>query len=69
MPQVPEDVLEKEFLNLLEDAIIDLEDTEEKPIELSNLQEQYNRIQDKKARLKYLFIEGDIPKNEYKKIC
>ncbi|MEI4614225.1 recombinase family protein [Bacillus cereus] len=67
MPQVPEDVIEKEFLNLLEDAIVDLDDTEEKPIELSNLQEQYNRIQDKKARLKYLFIEGDIPKNEYKK--
>ncbi|PGC94628.1 recombinase family protein [Bacillus toyonensis] len=67
MPQIPEDVIEKEFLNLLEDVIIDLDDTVEQPVELSNLQEQYNRIQDKKSRLKFLFVEGDISQNEYKK--
>ncbi|GAB6474366.1 recombinase family protein [Bacillus cereus] len=67
MPQIPESVIEKEFLSLLEDIIIDLDDTVDQPVELSNLQEQHNRIQDKKARLKYLFIEGDISQNEYKK--
>ncbi|MCE0554448.1 hypothetical protein LQK80_24610 [Bacillus thuringiensis] len=48
MPQVPENILEKEFLNLLEDAVVELDASDEKPVELSNLQEQYNRIQDKK---------------------
>ncbi|MGG5739730.1 recombinase family protein [Bacillus cereus group sp. IBL03679] len=67
MPQVPEGVVEKEFLNILESVIVDLDDNIEPPMELSNLQEQYNKIQEKKSRLKYLFIEGDIPKNEYKK--
>ncbi|PFL21690.1 recombinase RecB [Bacillus cereus] len=67
MPQISEDVIEKEFLSLLEDVIIDLDDTVDQPVELSNLQEQYNRIQEKKSRLKFLFIEGDISQNEYKK--
>ncbi|PGS68287.1 recombinase RecB [Bacillus cereus] len=67
MPQIPEDVIEKEFLNLLDDVIIDLDDTVDQPVKLSNLHEHYNKIQDKKSRLKYLFIEGDISQNEYKK--
>ncbi|MDZ5607068.1 recombinase family protein [Bacillus pseudomycoides] len=67
MPQIPEEVLEKEFLNLLNGVIVDLDTTVEQPVELSNLQEQYNKIQNKKDRIKYLFKEGDIPKLEYKR--
>ncbi|MDC2863820.1 recombinase family protein [Bacillus sp. BP-3] len=67
MPQISEDILENIFLDILNGVIVDLDTSIEPPIELSNLKEQLNKIQDKKSRLKYLFIEGDIPQLEYKR--
>lgn len=70
MPQVPEDVLQNEFLRLIGNIQVEeelkIEETERiKP--LNTLQDQLKQIENKKNRLKELYIEGDITKQDYKK--
>jgi site-specific DNA recombinase len=69
---IAEESIEKEFLSLLsyDDPDLNIETKlgkDEALIDNEIIDKQLAKLENKKGRLKELYLEGDIPKSEYKK--
>ncbi|MDP4085999.1 MAG: recombinase family protein [Bacillota bacterium] len=70
LPTIAEESIDQAFIEMLDLAKTDLElgdDHEPLGISLQELDKQLNRIKERKERLKELYIDGDISKDDYKK--
>ncbi|MFS0904166.1 recombinase family protein [Priestia aryabhattai] len=63
LPVIPTEVIESEFLRLLKADVLYSEP--EKEIDTSSIQKQLRSLERKIERLKELYIEGDIEKEDY----
>jgi site-specific DNA recombinase len=70
LPTIAEKSIDQAFLEMLELAKTDLElSTDHEPLGISNqeLDKQLARIKERKDRMKELYIDGDISKDDYRK--
>lgn len=66
LPVIAEDTIEQEFIKALEYIRVDTQPVQTSQPDVSQLKKELKKINTRKERWKELFVEGDIPKKEYK---
>jgi site-specific DNA recombinase len=66
MPVLAEDTIEQEFINSLEYVPVETEAPDQEEVDKKEIQKELKRIENRKANIKELFLDGDLSKKEYK---
>jgi site-specific DNA recombinase len=66
MPVLAEDTIELEFIKSLDYVPVDTDVPEQDEIDYVEIKKELKRVENRKANIKELFLDGDLTKKEYK---
>jgi site-specific DNA recombinase len=66
MPVLAEDTIEQEFITSLEYVPVETKAPDQQEVDYVELKKELKRIENRKANIKELFLDGDLTKKEYK---
>ncbi|MFD0825805.1 recombinase family protein [Neobacillus sp. M.A.Huq-85] len=66
MPVIAEDTIEQEFIKSLEYVQVEAEVPDQEEVDTKEIKKELKRIEERKARWKELYVDGDLTKKEYK---